>query len=331
MSKSPDAFRTISEVADWLDLQPHVLRFWESKFAQIKPVKRAGGRRYYRPADMQLLGGIKQLLHEDGMTIKGAQKIIREQGVAHVCNLSQPLESFDGSAAPKTTDATAASATTGAGAGTVLPFKSRPDSEPAAEQSNATTHNGEDFTSPELPMEMPQHRQAEKTAAPQSPADKTGTEATGADTSAPVETDESFSSDAAEFDAPEPTQTPDPAPSTMFGSEDNAGLEPATADATTTSLSENEMHSPATDEPANLKQDAALPESEPSGDSIDNLRPEIVDVPEVVDESALPVSAGTLSLLSRTNVIPKENRSEVAALTQELRRWLDRAAGTRIS
>lgn len=93
VSKSPDAFRTISEVADWLEVQAHVLRFWESKFSQVKPVKRAGGRRYYRPVDMQLLGGIKQLLHEDGMTIKGVQKILREKGVAHVSSFSRPLDS----------------------------------------------------------------------------------------------------------------------------------------------------------------------------------------------------------------------------------------------
>lgn len=92
MSKSPDAFRTISEVADWLGVQAHVLRFWESKFAQVKPVKRAGGRRYYRPVDMQLLGGIKRLLHDDGMTIKGVQKMLREQGVAEIAALSAPLD-----------------------------------------------------------------------------------------------------------------------------------------------------------------------------------------------------------------------------------------------
>ncbi|MFU8864521.1 MAG: MerR family transcriptional regulator, partial [Rhodobacterales bacterium] len=90
--KSPDAFRTISEVADWLDRPAHVLRFWESKFTQVKPVKRAGGRRYYRPEDMRLLGGIKKLLHDDGMTIKGAQKVLREQGVRYVSALSQPLD-----------------------------------------------------------------------------------------------------------------------------------------------------------------------------------------------------------------------------------------------
>ena len=92
MAKSPDAFRTISEVADWLGVQAHVLRFWESKFTQVKPIKRAGGRRYYRPSDMLLLGGLKQLLHEDGLTIKGAQKLLREKGVAHVADMSQPLD-----------------------------------------------------------------------------------------------------------------------------------------------------------------------------------------------------------------------------------------------
>lgn len=84
MAKAPDAFRTISEVSTALDTPAHVLRFWESKFTQIKPVKRAGGRRYYRPEDVSLLAGIKTLLHSQGMTIKGAQKLLREEGVKHV-------------------------------------------------------------------------------------------------------------------------------------------------------------------------------------------------------------------------------------------------------
>jgi DNA-binding transcriptional MerR regulator len=93
MAKSPDAFRTISEVSEWLDTPAHVLRFWESKFTQVKPVKRAGGRRYYRPEDMALLGGIKTLLHEQGMTIKGVQKLLREQGIRHVAGIGpQPLD-----------------------------------------------------------------------------------------------------------------------------------------------------------------------------------------------------------------------------------------------
>jgi DNA-binding transcriptional MerR regulator len=96
MSKSSQAFRTIREVADWLDVAAHVLRFWESKFPQIKPVKRAGGRRYYRPADMELVGGIKVLLHDRGLTIRGVQKMITEEGVAAVAALSPPIDLDDG-------------------------------------------------------------------------------------------------------------------------------------------------------------------------------------------------------------------------------------------
>ena len=95
MIKSADAFRTISEVADWLDTETHVLRFWESKFSQIKPVKRAGGRRYYRPKDMLIIGGIKKLLHEDGITIKGAQRLIKDKGLNYVSDLSRPLEAIE--------------------------------------------------------------------------------------------------------------------------------------------------------------------------------------------------------------------------------------------
>ena len=91
MKKSRDAFRTISEVAEWLDIPTHVLRFWESRFSQIKPVKRAGGRRYYRPSDMMLIGGVKVLLHDEGMTIRGVQKLLREKGIKHVAGFSPEL------------------------------------------------------------------------------------------------------------------------------------------------------------------------------------------------------------------------------------------------
>jgi DNA-binding transcriptional MerR regulator len=84
MSKALEAFRTISEVADDLDVPKHVLRFWEVKFPQIRPMKRGGGRRYYRPEDMVLLRGIQHLLHAEGYTIKGVQKILREHGVEQV-------------------------------------------------------------------------------------------------------------------------------------------------------------------------------------------------------------------------------------------------------
>ena len=83
-AKSPDAFRTISEVSDELDLPQHVLRFWETRFAQVKPMKRGGGRRLYRPDHVALLRGIKALLYDDGMTIKGVQKMLRESGAKTV-------------------------------------------------------------------------------------------------------------------------------------------------------------------------------------------------------------------------------------------------------
>ena len=84
MDKAPEAFRTISEVADELEVPKHVLRFWEAKFSQLKPMKRGGGRRYYRPEDVALLKGIRLLLYSDGYTIRGVQKILREQGSRYV-------------------------------------------------------------------------------------------------------------------------------------------------------------------------------------------------------------------------------------------------------
>ena len=84
MDKAPDAFRTISEVADDLDLPQHVLRFWETRFAQIKPMKRGGGRRYYRPEDVDLLRGIRHLLYGEGYTIRGVQRILKDEGVKFV-------------------------------------------------------------------------------------------------------------------------------------------------------------------------------------------------------------------------------------------------------
>ena len=84
MEKAPDAFRTISEVAGEIDVPQHVLRFWESRFTQIKPMKRGGGRRYYRPDDVDLLRGVRHLLYGEGYTIRGVQRILREQGAVFV-------------------------------------------------------------------------------------------------------------------------------------------------------------------------------------------------------------------------------------------------------
>src|SRR3954454_8940325 len=90
VEKAADAFRTISEVADELDVPQHVLRFWESRFREIKPMKRGGGRRYYRPDDVALLRGIRQLLYGEGYTIRGVQRIIRDQGVRAVQSVGLP-------------------------------------------------------------------------------------------------------------------------------------------------------------------------------------------------------------------------------------------------
>ncbi|TAJ73149.1 MAG: MerR family transcriptional regulator [Phenylobacterium sp.] len=84
MAKGPEAFRTISEAADELHVPQHVLRFWETKFSFIKPMKRAGGRRFYRPADIAVLRGVRHLLHDEGYTIKGVQKLHRDNGLKHL-------------------------------------------------------------------------------------------------------------------------------------------------------------------------------------------------------------------------------------------------------
>jgi DNA-binding transcriptional MerR regulator len=88
LDKAPDAFRTISEVADDLDIPQHVLRFWETRFTQIKPMKRSGGRRYYRPDDVDLLRGIRRLLYGEGYTIRGVQRILKEHGIGSVQRLA---------------------------------------------------------------------------------------------------------------------------------------------------------------------------------------------------------------------------------------------------
>jgi len=109
MEKSPDAFRTISEVAADLDLPQHVLRFWETRFAQIKPLKRGGGRRYYRPDDVELLRAIRLLLYGEGYTIKGVQKILKEQGLRAVIATSRggPVEEGRALASPLSVSAPA--------------------------------------------------------------------------------------------------------------------------------------------------------------------------------------------------------------------------------
>ena len=91
IEKSPQAFRTISEASEILSLPSHVLRFWESKFKQIKPLKRAGGRRFYRPNDILFIFGIKKLLHIDGLTISGVNRLIKENGINDIINIGKSM------------------------------------------------------------------------------------------------------------------------------------------------------------------------------------------------------------------------------------------------
>ena len=112
--KSASAFRTISEVASELDVPSHVLRFWETKFSQVRPLKRGGGRRYYRPEDVSLLRGIRSLLYDDGYTIKGVQKLLRDSGGKLPADDSRPAAPAPapaGTAAPARTQDTSAALT----------------------------------------------------------------------------------------------------------------------------------------------------------------------------------------------------------------------------
>jgi DNA-binding transcriptional MerR regulator len=133
-TKSADAFRTISEVADDLDIPQHVLRFWETRFAQIKPLKRGGGRRYYRPDDVALLKGIRRLLYGEGYTIKGLQRILKEQGPRHVQAIGRggPIGPRPEGASAASTGAPESFARTAAGYGdeTVPPEDAAPNARP---------------------------------------------------------------------------------------------------------------------------------------------------------------------------------------------------------
>lgn len=99
MAKGPEAFRTISEAADELNVPQHVLRFWETKFSFIRPMKRAGGRRFYRPQDIAVLRGVRRLLHDEGYTIKGVQRLHREQGLRRLLAAGEAAASAPGQAA----------------------------------------------------------------------------------------------------------------------------------------------------------------------------------------------------------------------------------------
>lgn len=165
MSKSADAFRTISEVADILETPTHVLRFWESRFPQVKPVKRAGGRRYYRPDDVALLGGIKRLLHEQGLAIRGVQKILKDEGVRHVMALSGlDLEAVAEAEASASRDTSRAVAELLA-----VPVPPAPEPEPEPDTADWPEAEGTDAPAAEAPEPEPEAPTA-PAATPEPPA-----------------------------------------------------------------------------------------------------------------------------------------------------------------
>ena len=263
MPKSRDAFRTISEVADWLGIQAHVLRFWESKFSQVKPIKRAGGRRYYRPADMLLLGGIKKLLHDDGLTIKGVQKILREEGMSHVAAMSPPLEDVD-----QTIESTA----------TETP---RPDPIPVPEETGVVL-NFEPPTAAEpvpeqldLKMETTESAPEDKPEAPQDAPDELIQEVV-ANSSAPQDDASEAPAENIPAEAPEDTEQPAPA----------AELPAFLRKPMTTPLERGDL----SEQAETGSQDEDLEDSEAEPIAAVSPVPAPIDAPTTPDEAASPTS-----------------------------------------
>ncbi|MBO9437646.1 MerR family transcriptional regulator [Sulfitobacter sp. KE29] len=284
MVKSPDAFRTISEVADWLGIQAHVLRFWESKFTQVKPIKRAGGRRYYRPADMLLLGGIKKLLHDDGLTIKGVQKILREEGMTHVSSLSAPLDELDfvePRPAPKPDIIRPET-------GVVLNFGAK--TEARGDEVSAETVDTRQETTAELEEAAPA---AAQRPSPMPPADDH-----------PRATPDPL--------APSDSNTPD-APQ-LPASEAKPEEEPASE----TGLPEF-LKRPLAAEPEKIAEVSPAPaEAEAEDPADDTPKPAIIDLPDFTPEADFPARPGLLSVGARVHRLPRDVQPQVAGLLLDL-------------
>ena len=319
MPKSPDAFRTISEVAEWLEIQAHVLRFWESKFTQVKPIKRAGGRRYYRPNDMLLLGGIKRLLHEDGLTIKGVQKVLREEGMGHVAALSAPLDgvtqddldaggdTIDMIPAPMQEDAEQTHE------GVILPFEQRASKaaksapveapETPAEAASAPEVSAEDTTP--LPADEPtldatEPEAEETTVAPADTSAEDGATLPGflrhPMTDAPVPP-----SDNTPDEAPDAAQTRTPdqdAPALPIDSAPEAAPEDSTAET----------------------RDVEAPEinEAPKDPVVASPKPRVIDLPPLTAEEDFPAKPSVLSAALLCRDLPEDSARDIAPLLSRL-------------
>ncbi|MDK3016348.1 MerR family transcriptional regulator [Pseudodonghicola flavimaris] len=316
MAKSPDAFRTISEVATWLGVQAHVLRFWESKFTQVKPVKRAGGRRYYRPSDMRLIGGIKTLLHDDGMTIKGVQKILREQGVAHVSSLSPPL---DGEAVE---DAFALDVTPPQEErGTVVAFKAKPIADAAVSRPRAPAEQPPSAQQM-LPLDDP---------APAQESDSPGEEITSATPEAgglpPVETmpeRESLTTEEAATAEPAPA-TPEPAPEAQSPAAAKAPDDPVEVSAEGSVTPAPEDTPTAAPLPGFLNPDRpASPMATPpqAPEQTPSLR--VVAIADPLHEDAQSYTPGLLGHLAGIDRLSRLQAARIAPFVRALRDWYER-------
>ncbi len=287
-TKSPDAFRTISEVAEWLETPAHVLRFWESKFSQVKPVKRAGGRRYYRPSDMALIGGIKTLLHDEGMTIKGVQKLLREQGVKHVTSFSPPLAGEAPEREPEEVH--------------VLPFQPR-----RAGRTRGPVEDAEEL--PLFPLEEETARASPTTDA----ADDVPARARKAEETAPAAVAEEEEASAAA--APQGA-TPPPGDAT------HPPLAPPPRDSGVPSFLRPRATATGTDAPA--ARDAPFADGPGTADASPAIR--AVTTPPDPADDALPAAAGLLSRLAKIHWLPGTQTEAAAAIASELRTLAARRA-----
>ena len=312
MTKSPEAFRTISEVAEWLGIQAHVLRFWESKFTQVKPVKRAGGRRYYRPNDMLLLGGIKQLLHEDGLTIKGVQKLLREEGMTHVASMSQPLDELTQSQLDDSnqTPFVEAEPDQSEETGVVLHFE-QSAAKPSEPERSVTTAKSPDVVADTTTAEIPQPQDQppeEQTSEEPAPVEE-------APAAEPEEPDQTASAATAE-----PVATlPDflRRPTAPIEQSDNAPAEPVAA-------------SDAAPEPQPEPEPEHQPEpEEPLQPAPSTVKPRIIDLPPFTPLADIAAAPGTLSAAHRTRSLTAAQVTDIAPLVAKLSRLHDSMSAQR--
>lgn len=322
MPKSPDAFRTISEVAEWLEIQAHVLRFWESKFTQVKPIKRAGGRRYYRPNDMLLLGGIKRLLHEDGLTIKGVQKVLREEGMGHVAALSAPLDGDtqdDLDAGGDTIDMTPAPMHEDAEQtheGVVLPF----------EQRGSKAAKPAPVEAPETPAEAASKPEVSAEDTTPLPADEPTLDATEPEETTVAHADISAEDGATlpgflrhpMTDAPVPPSdnTPDEAPAA-------AQTRTPDQDAPVLPIDNTPEAAPEDSTAETLEaeaQDVETPETNeaPEDPVVAGPKPRVIDLPPMTAEEDFPAKPSVLSAALLCRNLPDDSARDIAPLLNRL-------------